>query len=174
VDYASEGHPHDDEPVDIFYDGKTLPFPAQHFDAVFSTEVFEHVFNLEEILLEIHRVMKPGGKILITCPFVICEHEEPNDYARYTIFALRSLFEKSGFKVLTVDKTGNHVEAIMQLKITYAAKHLLPVVRKIPVLRSALRLFVYSSMNLYALFLSYILPRRKDLYLNNIFVCEKI
>jgi SAM-dependent methyltransferase len=174
VDYDSEGHPHDDEPVDIFYDGKHLPFPDQHFDSVFSTEVFEHVFNLEEILLEINRVMKPGARILITCPFVICEHEEPNDYARYTIFALRSLFENSGFKVLEIDKTGGNIEAIMQLKITYIARHILPVFRKIPVVRSLARLVVYSSMNLYALLLSAILPRRKDLYLNNIFLCEKL
>jgi SAM-dependent methyltransferase len=174
VDYASEGHPHDDEPVDVFYDGKTLPFPNEHFDSVFSTEVFEHVFNLEEMLPEINRVMKHGARILITCPFVICEHEEPNDYARYTIFALRHLFEKNGFRVLQVDKSGGNIEAIMQLKITYTAKHILPIFRKIPVVRSLARLFTYSIMNLWALVLGAILPRRQDLYLNNIFLCEKI
>src|SRR6266480_3519820 len=31
VDYASEGHPHKDEPVDVFYDGKILPFPDSYF-----------------------------------------------------------------------------------------------------------------------------------------------
>lgn len=173
VDYASEGHPHADEPVDVFYDGKTLPFPDAHFDSVFSSEVFEHVFNLPEMLPEINRVMKPGGRILITCPFVICEHEVPNDYARYTVFALRHLFEQSGFKVLEVDKTGNHVEAIMQLRLMYVHLHLMPFVRKVPVLRSALRLLAYTSMNLYARFLSRLLPVRKDLYLNNVFLCEK-
>jgi len=174
VDYDSEGHPHDEEPIDVFYDGKTLPFPDAYFDGVFSSEVFEHVFNLPELLTEVHRVMKRGGKMLITCPFVISEHEVPNDYARYTIFALRHLLEQQGFKILEIKKSGNFVLAIMQLRIMYVHMHLMPYVRKIPVVRSALRFLVYTSMNLGALLLNHIFPRREDLYLNNILLCEKV
>ena len=96
VDYNGEGHPHTGESIDIFYDGKHLPFPDNTFDSVFSSEVFEHVFNLEEMLTEINRVMKPGGKILITCPFVWNLHEIPVDYARYTPYALQHLLEGGG------------------------------------------------------------------------------
>ena len=71
VDFNGEGHSHENEQIDVFYDGKKLPFPDNYFDSVFSTEVFEHVFNLEEIIPEIKRVMKPGAKILVTCPFAI-------------------------------------------------------------------------------------------------------
>jgi len=174
VDYDNEGHPHEGEPVDVFYDGKTLPFPDGHFDGVFSSEVFEHIFNLEEILKEVNRVMKSGAKLLFTCPFVIGEHEEPNDYARYTIFALKHLLEKNGFRVVEIRKSGNFVLAIMQMRIMYFHLHLMPYVRKIPVVRSAVRLVVYTVMNLGAKLLNSILPKRKDLYLNNIVLCEKI
>lgn len=174
VDYNSEGHPHDNEQIDVFYDGKTLPFPAEYFDSVFSTEVFEHVFNLEEILTEVHRVMKKGGKILVTCPFSISEHEAPNDYARYTSFALKHLFEKKGFKVLAFEKTGNHVLAIMQLRIMYIHMHIMPVIKNIPVVRAILRLVVYAGMNAWALLKNKLLPVRTDLYLNNVILCEKI
>jgi len=174
VDYNSEGHPHEGESIDVFYDGITLPFPDEYFDSVFSSEVFEHVFNLDDILKEIHRVMKKKGKILVTCPFSICEHEVPNDYARYTSFALRHLFEKSGFRVLHFEKTGNHVLTIMQLRIMYVHMHIMPFFKNIPGLRKILRFAVYTGMNTWALIKNKFLPVRTDLYLNNVIVCEKI
>jgi ubiquinone/menaquinone biosynthesis C-methylase UbiE len=82
------------EQIDVFYDGRKIPFEDEYFDAVFSTEVFEHIFNLEEILKEINRVMKVSGKILITCPFAICEHEVPNDFARYSSYAINIFLKK--------------------------------------------------------------------------------
>jgi SAM-dependent methyltransferase len=174
VDYENPGHPHANEKIDIFYNGKSLPFPDQYFDSVFSSEVFEHVFNLDEMLPEIHRVMKGGAKILITCPFSICEHEVPNDFARYSSFALKHLFIKHGFEVVQQYKTGNSIEAIYQLSLTYIHQHITPHVRKVPVVRSAFRFLVYTSMNLTALLLGKIFPAGMDLYLNNVVLCKKL
>lgn len=173
IDFESPGHPHINEQIDMFYDGKHIPFPDNHFDSIFTTEVFEHVFNLPDILKELNRVLKPGGQILITCPFAICEHEVPNDYARYTSFAMKDMLEKNGFEVLVLDKCGNAVETIWQLRITYWHQHILPKLAKIPVVRQAARVFIYTSFNLLALFWSKILPDRKDLYLNNIVLARK-
>src|SRR5574338_1611832 len=50
VDFENPGHPHLNESIDVFYDGQTLPFDNEYFDSIFSSEVFEHVFNLDEIL----------------------------------------------------------------------------------------------------------------------------
>ena len=44
-DIDLSGHSHNDENIDVFYDGKHLPFLDDSFDGVFSTEVFEHIFN---------------------------------------------------------------------------------------------------------------------------------
>ncbi len=173
VDYNSPGHPHTNEQIDVFYDGKHLPFPDNHFNSIFSTEVVEHIFNLPEILKELSRVLKPGGKILITCPFAICEHEVPNDFARYTSFAMKHMMESNGFTVLQLDKAGNSVETIWQLRLTYWHQHILYKFRKIPVLRSGLRLLVYTGFNLLGLFWSKVLPVRKDLYMNNIVLAQK-
>ena len=174
VDFNNPGHPHLNEEIDVFYDGLYLPFPNDHFDSVFSSEVFEHIFNLPEVLKELNRVVKPGGKILITCPFVICEHEVPNDFARYTSFGIKSILEKNGFEVLKQDKTGNSVETVFQLWITYIHQHISPFLKKIPVIRSAFRFFTYSSLNIFAIFFSHILPNKKDLYLNNILLAKKM
>jgi len=173
LDFENPGHPHLNEQIDVFYDGKHIPFEDGHFDAVFSSEVFEHVFNLEEVLKEIHRVMKPGANILITCPFSICEHEVPNDFARYSSFAIKSIFERNGFEVVGQDKTSNAVETVFQLWVMYIHQHITPYVRKVPVVRSIFRLITYTSLNIAAVLLSKLLPQRKDLYLNNIVLAKK-
>ncbi len=45
-----------------------LEFPDDHFDVVTAIEVIEHVVDLDRALAEIHRVLRPGGAFLITCP----------------------------------------------------------------------------------------------------------
>lgn len=167
------GHSHDGEDIDVFYDGKKIPFEDNYFDSVFSSEVFEHVFNLEEMLVEINRVMKVDGKILITCPFAICEHEQPNDFARYSSFALTHMFKKHGFEIIQFDKAGNSVEVVIQLWLMYL--HLNPWFRKIPIARSLFRIITYPTLNILALFLGKILKDRGNLlYLNNVVLCKKI
>src|SRR6516225_8308589 len=50
LDFENPGHPHLNEQIDVFYDGKTIPFENACFDSIFSSEVFEHIFNIEDIL----------------------------------------------------------------------------------------------------------------------------
>jgi SAM-dependent methyltransferase len=68
--------------------------------------VLEHVFNPDDFLNEVNRVLKPSGKLLLTVPFVWDEHEQPYDYARYSSFGLRSLLEKHGFSIVKHEKVG--------------------------------------------------------------------
>lgn len=67
--------------ADVFYDGHVIPYADASFDNVITNQVLEHVFEPDEFLSEIHRVLKPGGGILVTVPFVWDEHEQPFDYA---------------------------------------------------------------------------------------------
>lgn len=43
------------------YDGKNIPFPDDSFDVVFSSNVLEHIFDLDGIFSEFIRVLKPDG-----------------------------------------------------------------------------------------------------------------
>jgi ubiquinone/menaquinone biosynthesis C-methylase UbiE len=173
LDFNSQGHDHTDESIDVFYDGCSIPFGDNTFDAVFSSEVFEHVFNLEEILPEINRVLKQDGLILITCPFAICEHEQPNDYARYSSFALKYLMEKNGFEVLSYEKLGGSIDVIVQMRLTYFHNHIMPFFSKIPVLRKIIRTSTNVLLNTYANLHSKIFPIGDELYLNNLMLCKK-
>jgi len=49
-------------------DGTQLPFPTGWFDWVMAIEVIEHVLDARELLCEIKRVLRPGGKLLLTTP----------------------------------------------------------------------------------------------------------
>ena len=51
-----------------FYDGKTLPFPDQHFDRVGALNVLEHVEEPESFLRELVRVTKIGGRVVVSSP----------------------------------------------------------------------------------------------------------
>jgi len=174
VDIENPGHSHANEQIDFYYDGKKLPFEEKRFDSVFTTEVFEHVFNLPEILPDINRVMKINGQILITCPFAICEHEQPNDFARYSSFALKDIMKKNGFEVVRFEKLGNSVETVTQLWIMYLHINIHPYIRKVPLLRSAYRFITYTSLNIFALLFGKIFPEGQELYLNNLILCKKV
>ena len=173
LDFESQGHDHSNEQIDVYYDGKTIPFSNETFDSVFSSEVFEHVFNLEEIIPEISRVMKKGGLILITCPFAICEHEQPNDFARYSSFAIKHLMEKNGFQVVAYKKLGTSLDVITQMNVTYFHNHIMPFFAKIPVFRKIIRLSVNAILNSLANLYARIFPDGEELYLNNLILCRK-
>jgi SAM-dependent methyltransferase len=173
LDFEGEGHSHINEQIDIFYDGKTIPFENNTFDSVFSSEVFEHVFNLPEILLEINRVMKKNGKLLITCPFIIAEHEAPNDFARYTSYGIAHLLTNHGFEIIEYKKLGTSIESVMQVLISYLDSYVVSKLNIIKPLKFLLAPIIISLANIMAIFLNLILPKRQDAFLNHIILCKK-
>jgi len=176
VDYHSEGHSHQDEVIDFYYDGKVLPFEDNTFDTIFTSEVFEHIFNLNEILKELNRVLKKEGEILITCPFAWEEHEEPNDYARYTQFALKDLITKSGFEIVEFNKSGNTLQAIHQLLIIYINDYWLHHVflfSRFNLFKKVVRQIFVPLLNIIFYYSQKVLPSNDKLYLNNILLIKK-
>ena len=174
VDYNGHGHSHETEQIDVFYDGKKIPLQSNSFDSVLSTEVFEHVFNLEEILDELHRVMKPAALILITCPFIIAEHEVPNDCTRYTSFGLKKLLERKAFEIVHYEKLGTSVQAQMQLRMSYIDSYILSKLNFARPLKNVVAFLTFTILNLWTKFKNSILPKRYDAFLNHLVICRKI
>lgn len=170
VDYAGEGHSHANEEIDVYYNGKTIPFPDNTFDSILTSEVLEHIYNLEEILKELHRVLKPGGKILISVPFAWNEHEMPNDFGRYTSLGFKALLERNSFTVLHLEKTTGFLEALVQLRGLYWHLHIIPKFR--PFARIVSPVF-HLINNITGLAIAKIFPRKNDYFLNLVVVVTK-
>lgn len=169
TDIAVSGHDHSTEDIDVYYDGKTLPFDDNEFDCVFSSEVFEHVFNLSEILDELKRVTKPGGRMLITLPFVWDEHEIPYDFARYTSFGIIHVLEEKGYRIIEQRKTTAYVETVFQMWSAYVYQHIFP---RAKVVRIALTPLFIMPINLLGMLFGAILPKNGNFYHNNVLVVE--
>jgi SAM-dependent methyltransferase len=80
-----------------------LPIEDETFDHVVCTQVLEHVADPVAVLSELRRVLRAGGRLWLTVPFVGELHEEPHDYFRYTAYGLRSVCERAGFGEVEVE-----------------------------------------------------------------------
>jgi SAM-dependent methyltransferase len=52
----------------VRYDGLNIPFPDGYFDSVSSLCVVEHIVDIEDVLNQMDRVLKPNGVLIIKCP----------------------------------------------------------------------------------------------------------
>jgi SAM-dependent methyltransferase len=69
--------------VDVVIDAdRRWPLDDASFDAVLCTQVLEHVVDIDHTLSEIRRVLRPGGRVIITVPFIYNEHDPRHDYRR--------------------------------------------------------------------------------------------
>jgi SAM-dependent methyltransferase len=156
--------------ADYYYDGTTFPFENSTFDAVVCNQVLEHVFQPEQFLAEVHRVLKPGGKLLLTVPFVWDEHEQPHDFARYTSFALHYLLQNADFALISHQRTLANFSIIAQMVNAYLFK----VVRTpSPLVNAAGVALLGAPVSALGLLLGWILPSNNDLYLDSIVLAEK-
>lgn len=97
----------------------SLPFEDNYFDSIFFGDIIEHLFDAESVLLEMKRILKPGGKIVVSCPniaywrfrmlYVLDGSLERVDVAQqkpweqehirfYNIKILQEFFKKLGFE----------------------------------------------------------------------------
>jgi SAM-dependent methyltransferase len=153
-----------------FYDGRRFPFADDEFRSVLCNQVLEHVFNPEVFLGEIRRVLQPGGRLLLTVPFVWDEHEQPCDYARYSSFGLKALLERNGFVVEQQRKLLDDFSLVLQLVNAYLFKVLRT---RSPVANLALTALLMAPVTVLGLILGALLPRNGDLFLDQLVVARR-
>ncbi|MFT3927625.1 MAG: methyltransferase domain-containing protein [Myxococcales bacterium] len=149
--------------ADFFYDGRSFPFADGSFDSVFASQVFEHVFNPEEFLSEVARVLRPGGSLILTLPFFWDEHEQPYDFARYSSFGLSHLLSRHGFRVEELHKSGADLSPVLQAWGMYVFKALTP---KNPWLKLATAGLMTAPLNVVGSLLIPLFPENPDLFLD--------
>ncbi len=100
---------------DITWDGLHIPLENASFDSAMATEVFEHCFDINTIVSEVSRVLKPGGNLFFTVPYIWPLHEVPYDNYRYTPFSLTKILENNGFESINIKPTGGWNASLAQM-----------------------------------------------------------
>lgn len=135
--------------LDYIYDlTKPLPFPDNEYDTIILSDVLEHIPNPMNLWLEMSRVLKPEGTLILNVPFFHYLHDIPHDYYRYTEYALRYFASATGMKVLVLEEIGGLPEVLADLCIRYVRRYCqyIPVLGKklyIPVLGKKLPYIAY-------------------------------
>jgi SAM-dependent methyltransferase len=118
--------------IDLIADlNKKLPFDNGAYDAVL---LFNALYIVEDpiaTLIEVRRVLKPGGTLYLASPFTANEMPEPHDYGRFTYEGLEKMFRASGFRNVKIIRFGERFTSAAYIL------HLFFVF-------SVIRLFVYS------------------------------
>ncbi|MGI4789635.1 MAG: class I SAM-dependent methyltransferase [Janthinobacterium lividum] len=90
-------------------DVRRLPFADSSFDVVTAMDIIEHIDDDKAASSEIFRVLKPGGRLLVTVPAfpsLWSEHDDAlHHYRRYTSPRLKDLFQRVGLHVEKISYT---------------------------------------------------------------------
>ena len=80
--------------VDIIGDAHELSrsFAAESFDVVFSVSLFEHLAMPWKVVVEINRVLRPGGLVFVATHPALPPHELPWDFWRFNRAAFNNAF----------------------------------------------------------------------------------
>jgi len=102
-------------PPDLVWVDGRIPLRDASIDSALCTEVLEHCPDPAALLREVLRVLRPGGSLVLTTPFLWPLHEVPHDWARYTPYALRQLLEDAGFLVQDLQPLGGYDRSLAQM-----------------------------------------------------------
>lgn len=156
--------------ADAYYDGNRFPFDDQSFDSLLCNQVLEHVFTPDKFVSELARVIKPGGRLLLTVPFIWDEHEQPYDFARYTSFGLKAILERNGFKVLEQHRLLDNASVLFQLLNAYLFK---VFNSKSLILKLATRILIFAPISMLGVLAAVLLPSNSDMFLDQLVIAER-
>lgn len=94
---------------------KPLPFSDNFADVAL---LFNVIYILEDpikTLREINRILKIGGRLFITSPFIFNEAKEPSDYWRFTSMALEKILKEAGLNEILIEPIGERFSAAAYL-----------------------------------------------------------
>lgn len=121
--------------ANLYWDGNKMPIEDNSIDSAILFEVIEHCPDPSIVVREAYRVLKPGGVILFSTPFIYPLHGVPFDYSRPTPSGLEKLFTDAGFNKTTIEAGGSWDSSLAQMMAIWITKRPMPLI-----LRKILRL----------------------------------
>ena len=162
-----------DNPLaDLHGPADAIPMGDGSVDTILCSQVLEHVDEPSIVLAECHRVLRPGGSLILSVPQYWPLHEEPRDFYRYTEYGLRHLLGVAGFSIATHYRQGCGAavagqalnNAILCAGDTFSFKERLWF--------KASKAPLYLAINLASAALARVLKTPRDV-LNHVFVARK-
>lgn len=111
LDLASNAY----QKPDLEWDGRRIPIESCEIDCAMATELFEHCPDPELVMREVARVLKPGGVLFLTVPFLWPLHCVPHDEYRYTPFSLARHLQGAGFTQIQLRPLGGWDASLAQI-----------------------------------------------------------
>jgi SAM-dependent methyltransferase len=87
----------------------------ESIDVISAMELFEHVEKIDKGLQECHRVLKKGGLMMMSIPFLYRVHADPYDFQRWTEDKWLNELKALGFKNIKLEITGRYFTVLMDM-----------------------------------------------------------
>ncbi len=97
-----------DTVVDI---NQNLPFANESYSTIFFFNALYIIKKRDSFYEEVFRILRPGGQIILSMPFVSSEISEPDDYVRLTAQGLRTELMQAGFRDVVIKRFGERCTA---------------------------------------------------------------
>lgn len=94
--------------IDLVSDITDIPAPDASFDAILCSEVLEHVPEPTHALDEFTRLLKPGGRLILTAPFASLVHMAPYHYCTgFSRYWYEHHLPARGFRIMELSANGD-------------------------------------------------------------------
>lgn len=115
-----------------------LPFDDGRFDNVLCMSVLEHLEEPQRAIAEMRRVLKSGGRIIVSVPFLFPIHDAPGDYWRFTKYGLQYLF-REGWDIVELKAEGDVQKsfAVLLQRVAFQGSFKLDKITKIKLFMAA-------------------------------------
>ncbi|MFN0187740.1 MAG: class I SAM-dependent methyltransferase [Bacteroidia bacterium] len=147
--------------IDIYCSATAVPLPDESVDVILCTEVLHDLPEPDLFFSEVKRLLKKGGVLVMTSPFVVPIVDGSFDHYRYTKQGLIYRIQKSGLEVYSIKEVGDLFATVVTLSIK-------PILKLFNTLSKMLRIkAIYSVYNPF-LFILVVLPQLFYLFLSNV------
>ena len=107
--------------IDIVSSAVNIPLPNDSLDLVISQECLEHVAEIDLVVNEINRLLKPGGLLYLQLPFIIGYHPGPHDFLRFSKEGIVQLIAKTDLVVMESEISVGSATGFYRIAVEFLA-----------------------------------------------------
>ncbi|MBI5865088.1 MAG: methyltransferase domain-containing protein [Planctomycetes bacterium] len=101
--------------IDYVGDITAIPAESESFDVILCTEVLEHVPEPIAAIREMVRLLRPGGRLLLSAPLGSGLHQQPHHYyGGYTPHFYRKFLGDAGLEIVAISPNGGFYRHLLQ------------------------------------------------------------